>query len=162
MWRIEDKMNKIGMEKENIVRIILNALLLVSALSFMIVICLEDIGFLAFFITFLLIILSSFGIIVEIYECIFFDDKHLEIRSLLGHEKINYPDIVSIERVLVRNGKPNIEHFRWYVKTKTQDGIQKKIIVPFPQSIENKNLQHLFSKIKSANCEVQWGIPSNG
>lgn len=154
--------NKIGMEKENIVRIILNALLLLSALSFMIVICLEDIGFLAFFITFLFLLLFFLGIITEIYECIFFDDKHLEIRSLFRHEKINYADIVSIKRVFIRNGKPNVAHWRWYVKTKTQDGGQKKIIVPFPQSIENKNLQHLFSKIKSANCEVQWGIPSNG
>lgn len=153
-------MNKIGMEKENVFRIIVDCVLLFLCLMSLAVF--KDDGIIVFLITVPLAFLFSFAIVAEITESIFYDDTHFKIHSLGKTEEIKYADIICIDRVFIREKSVKSGgHWRYYVQIKTQDGILKKISVPFPQVIDNANLQDLFARIKKTNTEVQWRLHTN-
>ena len=153
-------MQKIGMEKENIAGIVANSLLLGGCICALIAMCLLQAGIIPIIISAFFILLFLFGIIVESRESILYDESHFEVRSFAGKEKIDYGDIVKISRVYIRMTARVGGHWRYYVYIKADDEI-KKVIVPFPQFIENIHLQDLFSKIKFANSQVQWSLPVN-
>ena len=151
------KMNKIYLEKENIARIIVHLLGVISSILALFVIVIEHCGIGSFIIAVIFFLLFSFSIFVEFYECIFYDDSCFVIRSLSGIEKICYTDINYIKREFishktVRGGG----HWRYSVLVQVKDSNQKTIIVPFPQFIDNSHLQELFTKIKSVNKLVKF------
>ena len=96
-------------------------------------------------------------IINEFYECIFYDDTHLVIRSFSGIESINFVDIEKIKRDFI-DGKAvhGGGHWRYTVQIKTKEENTKEIVVPFPQLIHNQHLQDLFLRIKKLNKDVVW------
>ncbi len=150
-------MNKIYMEKENIARIIFDVACFLLSVFVLFLMCLNHYRLLPIFIACGSILLFSFSIFVEFYECIFYDDTHFVVRSVAGSEKIEYSDIERIERksVWAPTGRGG-QHSRYYVQIKTNDNGSKQIIVPFPNFASNKNLQDLFKKIKNENSNVQW------
>lgn len=150
-------MEKIGIGKENIVRIVMNSLALVVFLVALAVIYLEHINGWYSIIPIGFIFLFLFAIINEFYECIFYDDTHLVIRSFSGIESIDFIDIVKIKRDFI-DGKAvhGVGHYRYTVQIKTKDQSVKEIVVPFPQLIHNQHLQDLFLRIKKLNKDVVW------
>lgn len=150
-------MEKIGIGKENIVRIVMNSLALVVFLVALAVIYLEHINGWYSIIPISFIFLFLFAIINEFYECIFYDDTHLVIRSFSGIESIDFIDIVKIKRDFI-DGKAvhGVGHWRYTVQIKTKEENAKEIVVPFPQLIHNQHLQDLFLRIKKLNKDVVW------
>lgn len=150
-------MEKIGIEKENIVRIVMNSLALVVSLVGLVVIYLEHLNGLYSIIPIVFIFLFLFAIINEFYECIFYDDTHLVIRSFSGIESIDFVDVVKIKRdFIVDKAVHGGGHCRYTVQIKTKDQNVKDIVVPFPQLIDNQHLQDLFLRIKKLNKDVVW------
>lgn len=150
-------MKKIGIENESIVRIVANSLLLIAALLGIFVICLEHLNKWYFMIPIVFIFLFIFAIIAEAYECIFYDDTHLIIRSLSGTESINFKDIEKIKRDFISNKTVHGGgHWRYSMQIKAKDQNTREIIVPFPQLIQNQHLQDLFSRIKKLNKDIKW------
>ena len=150
-------MEKIGIEKENIIRITADAFLLIASLLGIFVIFFEKLNRWYLIIPIVFIILFLFAIITEVYECIFYDDTHLVIRSFSGIESINFVDIVKIKRDFI-DGKAvhGAGHWRYTVQIKTKEENTKEIVVPFPQLIHNQHLQDLFLRIKKLNKDVVW------
>ena len=150
-------MEKIGIEKENIVRIVVNSLSLIVALLGLAVIYLEHLNGWYSIIPIVFIFLFLFAIINEFYECIFYDDTHLVIRSFSGIESIDFVDVVKIKRDFI-GGKAvhGGGHWRYTVQIKTKEENTKEIVVPFPQLIHNQHLQDLFLRIKKLNKDVVW------
>ena len=153
-------MQKIGIENENVIRIVTDALGILASLSFLGPCWLEHGGFVPLLVASLFVLLFSFAIVAELNERIFYDDTHFEVRSFGHTEKINYSDIVKIKReyIRIKTGRPSGGHWRYSVCIKT-NGSEQKIIVPFPQLIHNPHLQDLFSRIRDVNGEVQWNVP---
>jgi len=150
-------MEKIGIEKENIVRIVVNSLALIVSFIGLAVIYLEHLNGWYSIIPIVFIFLFLFAIINEFYECIFYDDTHLVIRSFGGIESIDFIDIVKIKRDFI-DGKAvhGVGHDRYTVQIKTKEENTKEIVVPFPQLIHNQHLQDLFLRIKKLNKDVVW------
>ena len=96
------QMEKIGIEKENIARIIFNSLMLIASLSGLFVIYFEHFNRLYLIIPVFFILLSIFAIITEVYESIFYDNTHLIIRSFNSVKTINFIDIQKIKRDFIR------------------------------------------------------------
>lgn len=150
-------MKKIGLEKENIVRIVADSLLLIPSFIGLFVIVLEGFSKWVLIILGIYILLFLLAIINEVYECIFYDDTHLVIQSFTGVESINFADIEKIKREFIRiQTKNGGGHWRYTIKLKTEDHSSKEIIVPFPQLIQNQHLQDLFTKIKNVNKNIVW------
>ncbi|GEM_PF-2505281 len=150
-------MEKIGIGKENIVRIVMNSLALVVFLVALAVIYLEHLNGWYSIIPIVFIFLFLFAIINEFYECIFYDDTHLVIRSFSGIESIDFVDVVKIKRdFIVDKAVHGGGHWRYTVQIKTKDQSVKEIVVPFPQLIHNQHLQDLFLRIKKLNKDVVW------
>lgn len=102
------------------------------------------------------IFLFIFAIITEVYECIFYDDTHLIIRSFRGIETIKFIDIKKIKRDFIRS--KNVHgggHWRYTIQIKAKDQNTREIIVPFPQLIQNPHLQDLFSRIRKQNKNIE-------
>ena len=95
-------MKKIGIEKENVARIVTNSLLLIMALLGLFIILFEHFNRWFLIIPVVFIFIFIFAIITEVYECIFYDDTHLIIRSFSGTESINFVDIEKIKRDFIR------------------------------------------------------------
>ena len=91
-----EKMERIGIEKENISRIVANSFFLIASLLGLFVICVEHLDRWYLTIQIVFIFLFIFAIITEVYECIFYDDTHLIIRSFRGIETIKFIDIIKI------------------------------------------------------------------
>lgn len=150
-------MEKIGIGKENIVRIVMNSLALLVSLLALVVIYLEHINGWYSIIPIVFIFLFLFAIINEFYECIFYDDTHLVIRSFSGIESIDFVDVVKIKRdFIVDKAVHGGGHWRYTVQIKTKEENAKEIVVPFPQLIHNQHLQDLFLRIKKLNKDVVW------
>lgn len=150
-------MEKIGIEKENIVRIVMNSLALIVSLLCLVVIYLEHLNGWYSIIPIVFIFLFLFAIINEFYECIFYDDTHLVIRSFGGIESINFVDIEKIKREYIdAKSVHGAGHWRYTVQIKTKEENTKEIVVPFPQLIHNQHLQDLFLRIKKLNKDVVW------
>lgn len=150
------QMEKIGIEKENIVRIVANSFLLITSLLGLFVIYVEHLNRLYLIIPIVFSFLFIFAIITEVYECIFYDDTHLIIRSFRGIESINFIDIKKIRRDFIRSKTVHGGgHWRYTIQIKAKDQNTREIIVPFPQLIQNQNLQDLFSKIRKENKNIE-------
>lgn len=150
-------MKKIGIEKENIARIVVNSLLLITSLLALFIIYLEHLNRWYLIIPIVLIFISLLSIINEVYECIFYDDTHLIIRSLSGIESINFVDIEKIKRDFNRSGMVyGGGHWHYTIQIKKKDQSTRKIIVPFPQLIQNQHLQDLILRIKTVNKNIVW------
>ncbi len=149
-------MEKIYMEKESVARLVLNAVILLVSLFSLVVICIEHHWGIPLCSAILFVLLSALGILVELYECIFYDDTHFAVRSFGGTEEVNFADIESVKREFIRGQTGQGGHWRYFVQFKTDGNEQKQIIVPFPQFVTNRNLQNLFLKISSANDKVKW------
>ena len=150
-------MEKIGIEKENIARIVVDSLALLVSLLALVVIYLEHINGWYSIIPIVFIFLFLFAIINEFYECIFYDDTHLVIRSFSGIESINFVDIEKIKRDYIDAKRVHgAGHWRYTVQIKTKEENTKEIVVPFPQLIHNKHLQDLFLRVKKLNKDIVW------
>lgn len=150
-------MEKIGIGKENIVRIVMNSLALVVFLVALAVIYLEHLNGWYSIIPIVFIFLFLFAIVNEFYECIFYDDTHLVIRSFSGIKSINFVDIEKIKREYIdAKSVHGAGHWRYTVQIKTKEENTKEIVVPFPQLIHNQHLQDLFLRIKKLNKDVVW------
>ena len=149
-------MKKIGIEKENVARIVTNSLLLIMALLGLFIILFEHFNRWFLIIPVVFIFIFIFAIITEVYECIFYDDTHLIIRSFSGTESINFVDIEKIKRDFIR-GKTvrGGGHWRYTMQIKKEQNT-REIIVPFPQLIQNQHLQDLFLRIKNVNKNIVW------
>ena len=91
-------MEKIYMEKESVARLVVNAVILLVSLFFLVVICIEHHWGIPLCSAVLFVLLSALGILVELYECIFYDDTHFAVRSFGGTEEVNFADIESVKR----------------------------------------------------------------
>ena len=150
-------MEKIGIEKENIARIVVDSLALLVSLLALVVIYLEHINGWYSIIPIVFIFLFLFAIITEVYECIFYDDTHLVIRSFSGIESINFVDIEKIKRDYIDGKRVHGGgHYRYTVQIKTKEENAKEIVVPCPQLIHNQHLQDLFLRIKKLNKDIVW------
>ena len=150
-------MKKIGIEKENIARIVANSLLLITSLLSLFIIYIEHLNRWYLIIPIVLIFIFLFAILNEVYECIFYDDTHLIIRSFSGIESINFVDIKKIKRDFIRSGTVHGGgHWRYTIQIKTKDQSTREIIVPFPQLIQNQHLQDLILRIKTVNKNIVW------
>ena len=150
-------MKKIGIEKENIARIVANSLLLITSLLSLFIIYIEHLNRWYLIIPIVLIFIFLFAILNEVYECIFYDDTHLIIRSFSGIESINFVDIKKIKRDFIRSGTVRGGgHWRYTIQIKTKDQSTREIIVPFPQLIQNQHLQDLILRIKTVNKNIVW------
>ena len=150
-------MKKIGIEKENIARIVANSLLLITSLLSIFIIYIEHLNRWYLIIPIVLIFIFLFAILNEVYECIFYDDTHLIIRSFSGIESINFIDIKKIKRDFIRSGTVHGGgHWRYTIQIKTKDQSTREIIVPFPQLIQNQHLQDLILRIKTVNKNIVW------
>ena len=116
------KMKKIGIEKENIARIVANSLLLITSLLSLFIIYIEHLNRWYLIIPIVLIFMFLFAILNEVYECIFYDDTHLIIRSFSGIESINFVDIKKIKRDFIRSGTVRGGgHWRYTIQIKTKE-----------------------------------------
>ena len=150
-------MEKIGIEKENIARIVINSFFLVASLLGLFIIYLEHLNIWFSIIPIVFIVLFLFTVINEIYECIFYDDTHLIIRSFSGKENIDFINIKKIKRDFIRNKSVHGGgHWRYTIQIKAKDQNTREIIVPFPQLIQNQHLQDLFSRIKKQNRNIEF------
>ena len=150
-------MEKIGIEKENIARIVINSFFLVASLLGLFIIYLEHLNIWFSIIPIVFIVLFLFTIINEIYECIFYDDTHLIIRSFSGKENIDFINIKKIKRDFIRNKSVHRGgHWRYTIQIKSENQNTREIIVPFPQLIQNQHLQDLFSRIKKQNRNIEF------
>ena len=150
-------MEKIGIEKENIARIVINSFFLVASLLGLFIIYLEHLNIWFSIIPIVFIVLFLFTIINEIYECIFYDDTHLIIRSFSGKENIDFINIKKIKRDFIRNKSVHGGgHWRYTIQIKSENQNTREIIVPFPQLIQNQHLQDLFSRIKKQNRNIEF------
>ena len=149
-------MEKIGIEKENIARIVINSLLLIMALLGLFIILFEHLNRWFLIIPVVFIFIFIFAIITEVYECIFYDDSHLIIRSFSGRESIDFVDIEKIKRDFIRGKTVNGGgHWRYTMQIKKEQNT-REIIVPFPQLMQNQHLQDLFLRIKNVNKNIVW------
>ena len=150
-------MEKIGIEKENIARIVINSFFLVASLLGLFIIYLEHLNIWFSIIPIVFIVLFLFTIINEIYECIFYDDTHLIIRSFSGKENIDFINIKKIKRDFIRNKSVHGGgHWRYTIQIQSENQNTREIIVPFPQLIQNQHLQDLFSRIKKQNRNIEF------
>ena len=153
----KEKMEKIGIEKENIARIVANSFLLIASLLGLFVICVEHVNRWYLIIPIVFSFLFIFAIITEVYECIFYDDTHLIIRSFSGKENIDFINIKKIKRDFIRNKSVHGGgHWRYTIQIKSENQNTREIIVPFPQLIQNQHLQDLFSRIKKQNRNIEF------
>lgn len=151
-----EKMERIGIEKENIARIVANSFFLIASLLGLFVICVEHLNRWYLTIPIVFIFLFIFAIITEVYECIFYDDTHLIIRSFRGIETIKFIDIKKIKRDFIRSKTVHGGgHWRYTIQIKAKDQNTREIIVPFPQLIQNPHLQDLFSRIRKQNKNIE-------
>ena len=153
---LKEKMERIGIEKENIARIVANSFFLIASLFGLFVICVEHLNRWYLIIPIVFSFLFIFAIITEVYECIFYDDTHLIIRSFRGIETINFIDIKKIKRDFIRSKTVHGGgHWRYTLQIKAKDQNTREIIVPFPQLIQNQHLQDLLSRIRKHNRNIE-------
>lgn len=152
---------QISLEKENVIRIVIDVICAFLILFFMALLYLISFSLIPFLILLVFLLIFLFAAFSEIYECIFYDEKHFEVRSIGSKQNVKYCDIEKIKRETVRAKTVRGGcYWRYIVSVKTSEG-NKKLIVPFPQNLLNENLQDLFTQIKNANSNVVWSLPEN-
>ncbi len=153
---LQEEMEKIGIEKENIARIVANSFFLIASLLGLFVICVEQFNRWYLIIPIVFIFLFIGAIITEIYECIFYDDTHLIIRSFRDSESIDFVNIEKIKRDFIRSKTVHGGgHWRYTIQIKAKQQNSREIIVPFPQLLHNQHLQDLFSRIRKQNRNIK-------